>query len=110
MKNDFAKKIKELREKHFEGQSLRSVALLLEKKFGKNFFTYLSKIENGALPSTKVLSDIAGAYKLSQSEYKELLEVYAYGRLRDEIEPTAMKHGIGLSESPVLFRKTKKKK
>ena len=110
MKNIFAKKIKSLREKYFAGQSLRSVALLLQEEYGSNFFTYLSKIENGAFPSISLLNKITKAYKLNDAEYKELVQLYMVEKLKEDIAPEAKKRGLDINQTPVLFRKTKKPK
>lgn len=105
MNENFKNKIRLLREKHFPGQSLRSLSGELESQLGEHFYAYLSKIEAGALPSIDFLSKIRVAYKLSNSEFQDLVELY----LRQKLEAESERSGINV-EPALLFRKTKKKK
>ena len=71
----FGSKLKEFRERHFPGESLRKVSEKL--KLGDNFYSYLSKIELGlVLPSEDFLDKILKAYDLSDKEYQELVAAY----------------------------------
>jgi transcriptional regulator with XRE-family HTH domain len=105
MNENFKNKIRLLREKHFPGQSLRSLSEELESQLGEHFYAYLSKIEAGALPSVDFLSKIRTAYKLTNDEFKDLFESY----MRQKIEAETERSGVNV-EPALLFRKTKKKK
>ena len=106
MNENFKNKIRELREKHFPGQSLRGLSSELESQLGEYFYAYLSKIEAGALPSLDFLKKVRIAYKLTDDEYQALLELY----FRQKIEAETERTGLSLEPLPQLFRKTKKKK
>ncbi len=106
MNENFKNKIRELREKHFPGQSLRSLSSELESQLGEHFYAYLSKIEAGALPSLDFLKKIRVAYKLTDSEFQDLFQLYA----RQKFEATSERSGLALEPVPLLFRKTRKKK
>ena len=106
MNENFKNKIRELREKHFPGQSLRGLSGELESKLGEHFYAYLSKIEAGALPSVDFLKKIKEAYKLSEEEFHQLYELY----IRQKIEAETERSGLPLEPAPQLFRKTKKSK
>ena len=108
MNESFKNKIRELREKHFPGQSLRNLSIELESKLGEHFYAYLSKIEAGTLPSLDFLKKIIDAYKLTDAEYQDLFQLYA----RQKFEAESERSGLPLEPVPatLLFRKTKKKK
>ena len=106
MNESFKNKIRELREKHFPGQSLRTLSGDLESQLGEHFYAYLSKIEAGTLPSLDFLKKIRVAYKLTDSEYHDLFQLYA----RQKFEATSERSGLALEPVPILFRKTRKKK
>jgi transcriptional regulator with XRE-family HTH domain len=107
-------KLKELREKHFPGESLRKVSERLEESgLGKNFFTYLSKIESGTmLPSENLLKQLSDAYSLSRDEFMELLAHHTTEKLNARLRKSNLinKNQEIPAESVVeLFRKIKKK-
>jgi transcriptional regulator with XRE-family HTH domain len=106
MNETFKNKIRELREKHFPGQSLRGLSGELESQLGEHFYAYLSKIEAGALPSLDFLKKIRIAYKLTDDEYRDLFQLYARQKFAAESE----RSGLAIEPVPLLFRKTKKKK
>lgn len=108
MNENFKNKIRELRESHFPGQSLRGLSGELESQLGEHFYAYLSKIEAGALPSLDFLKKIKGAYKLTDDEYQNLFQLYIHQKLEAESERSGS--GLVLEPAPLLFRKTKKKK
>lgn len=82
MQNDFGGKIRQLRENHFPGMSLRNVGEKIRPK--SNYFTYLSRVEAGIIkPSRKFLAQIREEYKLSEEEYKELVLSYATTEIMD---------------------------
>lgn len=107
-------KLKELREKHFPGESLRKVSEKLERlDFGENFFSYLSKIESGSmLPSEELLKRISDAYKLSHAEFFELLADHSTQKLKAKlVKSNLISEDQEVSVEPMreLFRKIKKK-
>jgi transcriptional regulator with XRE-family HTH domain len=80
METLFGSKLKDLREKHFPGESLRKVSDKL--KLGDNFYSYLSKIELGvSLPSEDILQSINKTYELTQKEFQELLDSYMHDKV-----------------------------
>ena len=81
METYFGGKLRELREKHFPGESLRKVSEKLD--LGDNFYSYLSKIElSTSLPSEDFLDKIYQAYGLSDKEYDELVELYYHDKIK----------------------------
>ena len=109
MNENFKNKIRMLREKHFPGQSLRSLSGELESQLGEYFYAYLSKIEAGALPSIEFLNKIHSAYKLTNDEYVDLFNLYVRQKVEDASERSHV--AIQTSATPVLlFRKVNKKK
>lgn len=105
MSRSFNNTIRELREKHFPGRSIRSLQNELEDLLGEHFYTYVSKLEAGLLPSVDFLKKISLAYKLTDTEQHELLEAY----LRQKFDNEMQRSGIELQQ-PILFRKIKRKK
>lgn len=107
-------KLKELREKHFPGQSLRKVSEELEVSGqGKNFFAYLSKIESGSmLPSESLLKQLSDAYNLSEDEFIELLGHHTAQKLNTKLKGNLLTNGQEISAESVIqfFRKIKKDK
>lgn len=105
MQNDFGKRIKELRESHFPGISLRNVGEQIRPK--SNYFTYLSRVEAGVIkPSRKFLSQIKDEYQLDDDEYKSLVLIYTATEIMDgwsEFDDTEKKDMVAQ-----LFRKIKK--
>lgn len=98
-----------LREKHFPGRSIRSLSTELESQLGEHFYAYLSKIEAGALPSIEFLNKIRSAYKLTNDEYLELLNLY----MRQKVDDVSDRSGVAVeasTEPALLFRKVNKKK
>lgn len=109
MNEKFKNKIRILREKHFPGQSLRSLSTDLESKLGEHFYAYLSKIEAGALPSIEFLNKIRTAYKLTNDEYIDLLNLY----MKQKVEDASERSGVAVETAvtpALLFRKVNKRK
>lgn len=109
MNENFKNKIRILREKHFPGHSIRSLSTELESQLGEHFYAYLSKIEAGALPSIEFLNKIRNAYKLTNDEYIELLNLY----MKQKVEDVSDRSGVAVetsAEPALLFRKVNKKK
>lgn len=107
MQTSFGSKVKELREAHFPGESLRSVSEKVRPK--SNFFTYLSKIEAGiAKPSKKFLYEINDAYKLSKEEFNDLLTSYLATEIKEDWPELLNNNGDVLMGQ--LFRKIKNNK
>lgn len=89
MSNIFGPKLRELREKHFPGESLRKVAEKLKNKaqMGDNFYSYLSKIElSVSLPSEDFLEKITNAYTLSSKEQEELISAYFHDKVEQSVQ------------------------
>ena len=105
MNNDFKKTIRELREKHFPGRSIRSLKDELEDPLGQHFYTYISKLEAGLLPSVDFLKKVSNAYNLTQVEYQALFESYFHQKMQNDVARSGMEIA-----KPVLFRKLKKSK
>ncbi|MFZ2188351.1 MAG: helix-turn-helix transcriptional regulator [Candidatus Moraniibacteriota bacterium] len=107
-------KLKELREKHFPGESLRKVSEKLEGlEQGKNFFAYLNKIESGAmLPSETLLKQLSNAYNLSEDEFIQLLGHHTAQKLNVKLQGSLLSDGQEISAASMveLFRKIKKDK
>lgn len=105
-------KLRELREKHFPGESLRKVSEKLEVPGqGKNFFAYLNKIESGAmLPSESLLKQLSDAYNLSEDEFIELSGYHIAQKLNSKLKGNLLVDGQEISAESViqLFRKIKK--
>ena len=115
MNNEFGSKLKELREKHYPGKSLRRVGEILSALggFGDYFFTQLHKIESGLLlPSPNLLLRILDVYDADEQERKEIFTTYstfaAYKKMAqvDEIA----KESLHEEAAHQLYRKVKKKK
>lgn len=110
MNEKFKNKIRSLRESHFPGRSIRNLDEELESYFGKHFYAYLSKVENGALPSLDFIKKIRDAYSLSVDEYEDLVQAYLKQKFEDEFITESQRSGIRLEPEPLLFRKVNKKR
>ena len=110
MNENFKNKIRSLRELHFPGRSIRSLDAELDSHFGKHFYAYISKIETGTLPSMDFVRKVKDAYKLSLSEYEDLVQLYLGQKFEDEFVNEAQRSGVSLEPQPLLFRKVNKKK
>lgn len=110
MNEKFKNKIRALREEHFPGRSIRNLDKELEPYFGKHFYAYFSKVENGALPSLDFIKKVKEAYSLSVDEYEDLVQVYFKQKFEDEIISESQRSGITLKPDPLVFRKVNKKK
>ena len=110
MNEKFKNKIRALREEHFPGRSIRSLDKELEPYFGKHFYSYLSKVEAGALPSLDFIKKIKDSYSLSVNEYEDLVKAYFHQKFEDEIISESQRSGIALMPEPLVFRKVNKKK
>lgn len=106
METKFGDKLKELREKHFPGESLRNVGKRFETEFGEYFYTQLSKMETGVLlPSADFLSRIAKSYQLLPEEVAALVEAYTTQKIQS-LNIVVKHHELAVGK---LFRKVKKK-
>lgn len=110
MNEKFKNKIRALREAHFPGRSIRNLDEELEPYFGKHFYAYLSKVENGALPSLDFIKKVKESYSLSVDEYEDLVQAYFKQKFEDEIISESQRSGITLKPDPLVFRKVNKKK
>lgn len=108
MNENFKTKIRNLREKHFPGKSLRTINEELKSQLGEHFYAYLSKIEAGALPSIEFLNKIHSAYNLTNDEYIELLSLY----MKQKVENASERSHIAVETTTpaLLFRKVNRKK
>lgn len=109
MENVFGKKLKELREKHFPGESLRRVSERIKPE--SSFFTYLSRIEAGIVkPSEQFLKQVRKAYSLTVDEYNDLVTSYLAQDVQESLLNLATSSKTKQDELVrQLFRKVKKK-
>ena len=111
MQNELSKKLHFLREKYFPGKSLRAVAASLN--LGINFYTYLSKIEQGtALPSPQKLLEISEKYGLGENEIKELFDALVVDKTHHKISTmftAARTQSIPTNPVTAVYRKIKAK-
>jgi len=99
MNNIFGSKIKILREIAFPGISLRKVGDKF--KINNNFYSYLSKIEQGtSLPSENLLDDIRRTYNLSESEYEDIVNAY----MQDKVIRSLENLTIEINKAPTAVR------
>ena len=114
MNNEFGVKLKNLREKHFPGHSMRKVADLVAPQIqsGDYFFTQLNKMESGVLiPSANLLLKILDAYSADAEERKEVLIAYATAAALKKVDEVgqASKQNIHREVVESLHRKLKEK-
>ena len=114
MNNEFASKLKELREKKFPGQSLRRVGEILASLagLGDYFYTQLHKMEAGSLiPSPNLLLKIMQAYDTNDQERKEILIAYSTAVASKELDKVDEATNEKNRDEAVhqLYRKVKKK-
>lgn len=113
MDNVFSKKLRDLREKHFPGESLRRLGKKWEGEgLGEYFYTQLSKMETGALlPTEEFVKKIAKALGLDQAETIDLLSALMVQRFHEkEFFPKNSLSEQTAEAVGQLFRKVKKKK